>query len=85
MTIFFVYVCLFNHLVYFRRPRVRADVDHVDSGRDERRQDETVSFLRGVAEAAAAGVPARVMQLIAEVWHRQPVDDLRVTGVKGQL
>lgn len=55
---------------------LRPDVDHVDSGRDERGQNQAVSFLGGVTEAAAAGVPSGVMQLIAKVRNRQPVDDL---------
>ncbi len=60
-----------------RRSGIRPDVDHVDSGGDERRQNQTVPFLGGVVEAAAAGVPAGVMQLVPKVRHRQPVDDLR--------
>lgn len=67
--------CLY--LVDLRRSGIGPDINHIDSGGDERRQNQTVSFLGGVTEAAAAGVPAGVMQLITKVWHRQPVDDLQ--------
>lgn len=63
---------------------VRPDVDHIDSGGDERRQNQAVSFLGGIAEAATAGVPARVMQLVTKVRHRQPVDDLRGRGQRSR-
>lgn len=56
---------------------IRPDIDHVDSGGDEWRQNQTVSFLGGIIKAAAAGVPAGVMQLVTKVRHRQPVDYLQ--------
>lgn len=66
--------CLY--LVDLRRSGLRPHVNHVDSGRDERRQNQTVPPLGGVSEAAAAGVPAGVVQLVTEVRHRQPVNHL---------
>lgn len=59
-----------------RRSGVRFHVHHVDPGRNERRKNQPVSFLGGVAKAAAAGVPAGVVQLVPQVGHRQPVDHL---------
>lgn len=64
-------------LVDPRRSGVGSDVDHVDPGGDQGRQDQAVPVLGRVAEAAAAGVPAGVMQLVVHVGHRQPVDHLR--------
>ena len=66
-----------------RRSGIRPHVDHVDPGGDERRQNQTVSGLGGVSEAAAAGVPAGVMQLVPKVRHRQPVDHL--TGQRSKV
>jgi hypothetical protein len=40
------------------------------------RQDEELALLAGVVVAAAAGVPARVVQLVPHVRHGQPVDHL---------
>lgn len=48
---------------------VRACVHHVNPGGDEGRQDQSVALLGGVSEAAAAGVPPGVMQLILDVGH----------------
>lgn len=84
----FVHVCRLTnveppdrlYLVDLWRSRIGSDVEHVDSGGDQRRQNQTVPFLGGITEAAAAGVPTGVMQLVTKVWHRQPVDDLRGQG-----
>lgn len=84
----FVHVCrLINveppdclYLVDLWSSRIGSDVEHVDSGGDQRRQNQTVPFLGGIIEAAAAGVPTGVMQLVTKVWHRQPVDDLQGQG-----
>lgn len=65
------------HLVVPWSSRIGPDVHHVDPGGDERWQDQAVPLLGGVVEAAAAGVPARMVQLVTEVRHRQPVDDLQ--------
>lgn len=67
----------FLHLVKLWRSRVGPNIQHVDPGGDERRQDQAVPLLGGVIEAAATGIPARVVQLVTEVWHRQTVDDLQ--------
>lgn len=68
------------YLVDPRSSRIGSDVEHVDSGGDQRRQNQTVPFLGGITETAAAGVPTGVMQLVTKVWHRQPVDDLQGRG-----
>jgi hypothetical protein len=44
----------------------------------QRRQDQEAALGRWVAVAGAAGVPARVMQLVADVDDREPVDHLGV-------
>lgn len=72
------------YLVDLRCSGIRPHIDHVDPGGDERRQNQAVSFLGGVTEAAAAGVPARVMELIVKVRHRQPVDDLQEVKVQNR-
>lgn len=87
----FVHVCRLTnveppdrlYLVDLRSSRIGSDVEHVDSGGDQRRQNQTVPFLGGIAKAAAAGVPTGVMQLVTKVWHWQPVDDLQ-GQVQGQ-
>lgn len=56
---------------------LRPNVDDVDPGGDEGRQDQAVPGLGQVSEAAAAGVPARVVQLIIQVGHGQTVDHLQ--------
>lgn len=58
-------------------PQVGAGVDHVYPGRDQAGKNETVALLGGVSKAAAAGVPAGMVQLVVNVGHRQAVDDLR--------
>ena len=42
------------------------------------RQDQEAAFHWWIAVAGAARIPARVMQLIANVGHREPVDHLGV-------
>lgn len=69
-------------LVDPRRSGLGSDVDHVDPGGNERRQNEPVPGSGRVAEAAAAGVPTGVMQLIVQVRHRQPVDHLQTGRVR---
>lgn len=54
-----------------------ADVDHVDPRGDEGGEDEAVPLLGRIAEAAAAGVPATVVELVVDVGHRKAVDDLQ--------
>ena len=49
----------------------------VDPSAAQGRQHEQAARLAGVAVTAAACVPARMVQLIPLVGHRQPVDDLR--------
>lgn len=69
-------------LVDPRSSGIRFHVHHVDPGGNERRQNQPVSLLGSVAEAAAAGVPAGVVQLVPEVGHRQPVDHLARRSTK---
>lgn len=70
-------------------PQVGAGVDHVYPGRDQAGKKETVALFGGVSEAAAAGVPAGMVQLVVNVGHRQAVDDLRGgrahSGLYGQV
>src|SRR5690606_7737150 len=58
-------------------------IDDVDAARAEARQHQEAALLGRLAVAGAAGVPARVMQLITHVWHLQPVDHLRVRRRRG--
>lgn len=69
-------------LVDPRSSGFRFHVHHVDPGGNERRQNQSVSLLGGVTEAATAGVPAGVVQLVPEVGHRQPVDHLARQSTK---
>lgn len=60
--------------------RVGSHVHHVDAGGDQAGEDQAVPLLGGVPKAAAAGVPARVVQLIPQVGHGQAVDHLQSPG-----
>src|SRR5690606_16863686 len=53
-------------------------VDDVDAARLEPRQDQEAPALAAVGVAGAAGVPTRVVQLVADVRHVGAVDDLAV-------
>lgn len=66
-----------THLVDARWPRLSAHIYHVDSWWHKAWQDEYVSGLRGVPEAAAARVPAWVMELVVQIGHRQAVNNLK--------
>lgn len=64
---------------YFKQggsPGVGPGVHHVNPRSVEAGKDQPVAFLGGVSEAAAAGIPPRMVQLIINVGHRQAVDDL---------
>ena len=63
-------------LVYGGRPLVSRAHD-VDAVADKTRHDEEGSPAGRVAEAARAGVPAGVVDLVAHVRHVQLVDNLR--------
>lgn len=65
---------------YLKKPgssRVGSYIHHVDAGGDQAGEDQAVPLLGGVPEAAAAGVPAGVVQLVPQVGHRQAVDHLQ--------
>src|SRR5207247_1487006 len=58
---------------------VVGDVDDVDPGRAEARDDQMGAV--GPVAGGAAAVPAVVVELVAHVRHRRLVDDLAVLGV----
>ena len=62
-------------LMNFRLEWVGADIDDVDSVGAESREDEFVSRLPFVPEAAGASVPTSVMKLVAHERHVQNVDN----------
>ena len=53
-----------------------SGVDDVDSAGGDPRQEHEAAVLAGLAVAAAAGVPAEMMQLITNVQHWQTMDHL---------
>ena len=53
-------------------------VDDVNPAGAKPGHDQIAPRLAGIGVATAARVPAKVMQLVAGVGHRQPGDDLRV-------
>ena len=55
------------------RPRVGGSVDDVDAVGGEAGQDEVATAAGDVVEAARAGVPPRVVQLVTGVGHHQAV------------
>src|SRR5690606_37298215 len=59
-------------------------VDDVDAARAEAGRPEEAPLLAGVAVARAAGVPAGVVELVADVGHLEAVDHLRV-GRRGRV
>jgi hypothetical protein len=62
-----------------RAPGVVGDVDDVDARGPESGNDQVRAV--GPVAGGAAAVPAEVVQLVADVRHRQPVDDPPVLGV----
>jgi hypothetical protein len=54
----------------------RFRIDDVDAAGDKSRDDEVAAGAFAVA--TGAGVPAEMVQLVADVRHRQPVNDLRI-------
>ena len=56
--------------------RGSSGVDDVDPAREQAGEDQEPAG--SLAVAARAGIPAEVVQLVADVGHPQPVDDLRV-------
>lgn len=57
--------------------RVRSHVHHVNPRGDETGENEAISALGGVPKAAAAGVPAGVMELVLQIGHGQAMDHLQ--------
>jgi hypothetical protein len=68
-----------DHLLDSRPPRVGAHVDDVDSRRPKARDDQVRAV--GAVAGRRAAVPAEVVELVADVRHRQLVDDLAALGV----
>ena len=62
-----------DHLLDRRSPRVVRHVDDVEPGRAEARNDQVGAV--GPVAGRRAAVPAEVVQLVADVRHRQLVDD----------
>ena len=69
-----------DHLVQARRLRVDAAVDDVQVRRADTGHDQVAPLLGRIVMARRAGVPADVMQLVADARHLQPADDLAVGG-----
>lgn len=67
-----------DNLVQGRRPRILRRVDHIHATGQQRRKNQEAPARGGIAMAGAAGVPAGVMQLVADVGGREPVDHLGV-------
>ena len=70
----------FDHLVQARGLLVDAAVDDVQIRRADAGHDQVAPLLGRIVMARRAGVPARVMQLVADARHLQPADDLAVGG-----
>src|SRR5262249_18532386 len=62
-----------NHLHDFRIARIRLGIDDVYARRMDTRHDQIAAFYMGMrgmrAQTGAAGVPAEMMQLVADIWH----------------
>ncbi len=69
------------NLLHPRSPRIRGRVDHVDAAGAEGRDDETGSRPAGIVVAARARVPARVVNLVADVRHWETVNYLKWSQV----
>ena len=72
-----------DHLVQARRLLVDAAVDDVQVRRADTGNDQVAPLLGRIVMARRAGVPAHVMQLVADARHFQPADDLAVGGTLG--
>ncbi len=68
-----------DHLVHLWPPRV-GDVDDVDASRLQAGHDQEPPHVFCVAVAAAARVPAEVMQLVPELGHGHALNHLRIGG-----
>lgn len=64
----------------FGSPGIRPHVHDVDPGGDKAGKHQEVPGFGGIAVAAAAGVPAGMVQLIPQVGHREPMDHLEKQG-----
>lgn len=64
------------HVCEGRYSREHRSALTIDAPRAQRRQHQDVTGRVRDAVARTAGVPAAVVQLVAQVWHRQPVDYL---------
>ena len=64
-----------DHLVQLRRTRVPG-IDDVDSARGDAGDDEVAAVAAPFT--AGAGVPAEVVQLIADLGHPHAMDHLRI-------
>src|SRR5262249_48789952 len=66
----------------FRRPRIGFGVENVDAGRAQDRDYEVASLHMGVrrvrAQTGRAGVPAKMMELVADLGRRHVADDLGI-------
>ena len=67
-----------DHLVHLGPPRV-GDVDDVDASRLEAGHDQEPPHVLRVAVAAAARVPAEMMQLVPQLGHRHAFDHLGIS------
>ena len=63
-------------MVYGGSSGVLSHVDDVDPVTGQAGQDHEAAGLAGIIIAAGAGIPARVVDLIPHVAHRQTVDHL---------
>ena len=67
-----------DHLVQARAPGIGRTVDNVQVGAAHSRHDQIASFLARIVVTRRTGVPAHVMQLVADAGHLEPTDNLAV-------
>src|SRR5262249_39617247 len=68
-----------DHLDDFRIRRIRLGIENMNARRPQTRHDEVAPLamrMRRVrAEARGAGVPTEMMQLVADIGHRDGAED----------
>lgn len=57
-------------------PWIRPYINDVDTGGDQGRQNETIASSGGIIITTATGIPTRMVKLILQIRHGQPVNHL---------